>query len=466
MNKIIFLLVFATICRQEIFASDNENDLWIKAETNKTVVYEQEPVLLSYKVYSLVDIIQLTADFPDLKGFLIAKTDRNDKGKYIKERKDDKVDRTTIGNQYILYPQTTGRLEIPSISFSGTVIKEKHSDDPIQDFFDGNDGFEEASLTYTSSSTNIEVKSLPEKPSDFSGGVGTFSITAKTDKENVNEGVPFTIHIIVSGVGNFKSITPPSINLSSDFEKYDTKVRDSLTITGRGYEGSQIYDILTVPISEGTYTIPSVKFTYFDLTEESYKTIQTDPLKIAVNKATNNKEAFEAEEKELQDNKNTNLTISYWHVVSGVLLLSILMIFFTRLSNKKKKINKQTQINDEMASSIAKNRLQKAEQMISENKGDDFYDEILRTLWEYLSKKMKITSMDMSSEKIKEKLADRAVDDQTINLLISAIEECEYERYAPGDTIGNMRKTFDSTYSAIMEIEKITMSSGKNENRQ
>ncbi len=460
MNKIIFLLVFATICRQEIFASDNETDLWIKAETNKTVVYEQESVLLSYKVYSHVDIIQLSADFPDLKGFLIAETDQNDKGKYIKERKDGKEYRTTIWNQYILYPQTTGRLEIPSISFSGTVIKEKHSNDPIQDFFDGNDGFEEASVTYTSSSTNIEVKSLPEKPSDFSGGVGTFSITATTDKENVNEGVPFTIHIIVSGVGNFKSITPPSINLTTDFEKYDTKVRDSLTITGHGYEGSQIYDIVTVPLSEGTYTIPSVKFTYFDLSDESYKTIQTDPLKLAVKKATNNKKAFDAEDKELSDNKNDDSTISYWYVVSAMLVLATLIIFFTRRYNKKRKIKELTRINDEMALSLAKNRLKKAKQMILENKRDEFYDEILRTLWEYLSKKMKISSMDMSSEKIKEKLADKAVDDQTINLLISAIEECEYERFAPGDTIGNMRKTFDSTYSAIMEIEEITMSSG------
>ena len=61
----------------------------------------------------------------------------------------------------------------------------------------------------------------------------------------------------------------------------------------------------------------------------------------------------------------------------------------------------------------------------------------------------------MSTENIKEKLQNNHIDEQTVSLFISAIQECEYERYAPGDATGNMRKTYESAYNAIMGIEKV-----------
>ena len=45
------------------------NDLFIKVTANKKRVHEQEPVLLTYKVYTQVDLTQLDGKMPDLKGF-------------------------------------------------------------------------------------------------------------------------------------------------------------------------------------------------------------------------------------------------------------------------------------------------------------------------------------------------------------------------------------------------------------
>src|SRR5574344_1855628 len=44
-------------------------DLFIKVSANKSRVHEQEPVLLTYKVYTLVDLTQLEGKMPDLQGF-------------------------------------------------------------------------------------------------------------------------------------------------------------------------------------------------------------------------------------------------------------------------------------------------------------------------------------------------------------------------------------------------------------
>lgn len=106
-----------------------------------------------------------------------------------------------------------------------------------------------------------------------------------------------------------------------------------------------------------------------------------------------------------------------------------------------------------MAANVAEERLRKAKLLIQEDKHEEFYDEILHTLWEYMANRLKMPSVDLSAEKIQARLESMNLDNHTIELFTSAINECEYERYAPGDSAGNMRKTYDSAYNAILEIE-------------
>jgi len=47
----------------------DDDDLFITATANKTKVYEQEAILLTYKVYTTVNLRQLYGKMPDLKGF-------------------------------------------------------------------------------------------------------------------------------------------------------------------------------------------------------------------------------------------------------------------------------------------------------------------------------------------------------------------------------------------------------------
>ena len=45
------------------------NDLFIRVSANKQRVHEQEPIMLTYKVYTLVELTQLKGDMPELTGF-------------------------------------------------------------------------------------------------------------------------------------------------------------------------------------------------------------------------------------------------------------------------------------------------------------------------------------------------------------------------------------------------------------
>ena len=51
------------------------SDLFIKVSANKKRVFEQEPILLTYKVYTLVQLSQLRGDMPDLKSFYTQEVD-------------------------------------------------------------------------------------------------------------------------------------------------------------------------------------------------------------------------------------------------------------------------------------------------------------------------------------------------------------------------------------------------------
>ena len=47
------------------------NDLFIKVSANKKRVHEQEPILLTYKVYTQVELTQLEGKMPDLNAFTL-----------------------------------------------------------------------------------------------------------------------------------------------------------------------------------------------------------------------------------------------------------------------------------------------------------------------------------------------------------------------------------------------------------
>ena len=130
----------------------------------------------------------------------------------------------------------------------------------------------------------ISVDPLPQRPADFSGGVGKFNISATIDKKEVKAGEPINIRVVVGGIGNLKLLKQPIIEFPKDFDQYDAKITDKTRLTANGLEGNMIYDFLAVPRNQGQYTIPAIEFTYYDTSSSRYKTIKTQPFTIKVDK--------------------------------------------------------------------------------------------------------------------------------------------------------------------------------------
>lgn len=248
-------------------------DLFIKVTANKRRVHEQEPVLLTYKVYTQVDLTQLEGKMPDLKGFHNQEVPLPQQKSFHTETVNGRPYRCVTWSQYVMYPQMTGNLTIPAITFKGIVVQQNRNVDPMEAFFNGGSGYVEVKKDIIAPSVKIQVDPLPQRPANFSGGVGKFNITASIDKKEVKAGEPITIRVVVGGIGNLKLLKQPVITFPKDFDKYDAKVTDKTRLTANGVEGNMIYDFLAVPRNQGNYTIPAVEFTYYDTSANKYKTL-------------------------------------------------------------------------------------------------------------------------------------------------------------------------------------------------
>lgn len=445
------------------------SDLFIKVSANKKRVHEQEPILLTYKVYTLVGLTSLRGDMPDLKSFYTQEVDLPQQKSFSVETLNGRTYKTTTWSQYVMFPQTTGKLEIPSITFEGIVVQQNRNIDPFEAFFNGGSGYVEVKKKIQAPGIEIQVDPLPERPANFSGGVGKFNVSAQLDKTETKANDPISMRIIVSGTGNLKLIKQPVVNLPKDFDKYEPKVTDKSKLTTNGIEGSMVYDLLIVPRHQGQYEIPPVEFTYFDTAENAYKTVKSESFTLDVAKGSGAGAVNDFSGQDLQElNKDiryiktgsTNQhslndfffgSSAYWISLCllAVVFVSLFVIFRQRAIDNAN----VTKARGKKANKVATKRLKKASRLMADNKPGEFYDEVLRALWGYVGDKMNIPVEQLSHDNISMRLAEHNVDETVISQFIGALDECEFERYAPGDPKGNMNKVYEKAMTAIEKIE-------------
>ena len=446
------------------------SDLFIKVSANKKHVHEQEPILLTYKVYTLVSLTQLRGDMPDLKSFYTQEVDLPQQKSFSIEHVNGRAYRTCIWSQYVMFPQMTGKLQIPSITFEGIVVQQNRNVDPFEAFFNGGSGYVEVKKKIVAPGIDIQVDPLPARPANFSGGVGQFNISAQLNKTETKANDPVSLRIIVSGTGNLKLIKQPVVDLPKDFDKYDPKITDKTKLTSNGLEGSKIYDILIVPRHQGKYEIPPVEFTYFDTSTNSYQTVKSEGfiLDVAKGSGAGTVSDFSGQEDLRELNKDIRYiktgavtqqgldsfffgSMGYWITLAvlALIFISLFIVFRQRAIDNAN----VTKMRGKKANKVATKRLKKASKLMAQNKPSEFYDEVLRALWGYVGDKLNMPVEQLSHDNISQRLSERYVDEAIIGQFIGALDECEFERYAPGDPKGNMNKVYEKAMTAIERIE-------------
>ena len=452
----------------------SDDDLFIVATVNKKKAYEQEAILLTYKIYTTVNLTNMSGKMPDLKGFHSQEVDMPKGNREFElEHYNGRNYRTMVYSQYVLFPQQSGQLEIPSITFEGTVAQRVQNYDPFEAFFNGGSSYVNVQKSIRAPKLTIDVSPLPAgKPASYCGGVGDFSISSSISTTELKENEAVTLKLIISGTGNMKLIKTPEVNFPTDFEVYDPKVDNKFTLKTGGLSGNKVIEYLAIPRYGGNYTIPAVEFSYFDVKSGAYKTLKTPEYTLHVAKgegSTSTAPMGYVSKEELRllgqdiryiDLKNAKFsakgahlygTLGYWlWYVLPLMGFIVILVVYRKQAAENANIAKSK---NKKAGKVATRRLKVAKQkMIAKDKAG-FYDEVLKAIWGYLSDKLMMPVSELSKDNISAELAARQVSEALIGECTALLGECEFARYAPSLSSTSEENIYNRTAELMNSLE-------------
>jgi len=454
----------------------SSENIFVRTIASKTKVHEQEALLITYKLYfANVDVAQLTNNtkLPEFTGFLKQDLEQGEIQTEL-EHYNGRNYQTAVLYRTILYPQHSGDIAIDPAKFEAVlrVQTQQRARSIFDDFFGS---YTNVTRMLTAPGVTIHVSALPSgKPAGFSGGVGKFTLTPSISQTELQANEAVTIKLDISGSGNMKLIKTPAIDWPEGFEPYDPKVTNNFKTTTSGVSGTKSIEYLAIPRSAGEYTIPAVKFSYFDIDEKTYKTLSTPEYTIRVKRgagAANEKgeEAVVVNYTHKEDIKQLGTDIRYidtkapkkrtehsvhtdliwlWYVIP--LLIAIVLLIVLR--KQIKEASDLTRMKYKRANKVAQKRLKAAAAALKANDKEAFYAAIESAAWTYLSDRLSIPTAELNKDNIASILAQKGVSEALIKDVKEVLSTAEFARYAPTTDHG-MDDLYTATTNLINNLE-------------
>lgn len=436
------------------------DDLFIDLTTNKSEAYVGEQILMTASIYSRYDIAAFDNPvFPNSNGFWTKEIKGPSSISFTRKQLNNKYYLFSVLQKKVLFPQKSGSLTIEPYSI----------DCIISDNF----GFRQARATAKSKSKTIKVKPLPTegKPDGFGGAVGKFTIAVSTDKTDLKLDEPLTIKVTINGTGNFQLFEAPFLDLPSAFEKFDPKNTENLTASDNGVSGSKTFSTVAIARQSGSFTIPPVKFHYFDPATKSYKTATSKELVLNVSgeRDPNSVASTVISKTDIEDLgsdirfikqsgvKFTNGNSKFFNSFKFWMIFAFLIVIFgVVLIVRQQQIKNNANVigmKNRRAGKTSRKRLKLANTYIEQNKKDEFYAEVLNALWGYLSDKLAIPRAELSRDNVQEKLTEKQIDPAVVQKFIDTLDTCEYEHYAPESAAHPLSEVYTMAAEAIEQME-------------
>jgi hypothetical protein len=262
------------------------SDFTVHLALEKKTAYVGEPIVATYWIYASAPLREINIKrWPNFNGFW--KEDLLIPSRYDWEQimmGGRLVARSLVG-RFALFGLKPGKIELEQLLVTARYVDTSQpSDDP---FLFPSFSTRLRSGSHGSAPEKIEILPLPEagRPADFGGAVGQFKISFTNDKNEVTANSPINFDFTVEGTGNFHAIEKIKIPFPEDFEVYDTKTNfDANAQIGstRTLSNKKVFNYLVLPRKEGKFTIPEIRFSYFDPDKKVYRTFTTEPKTITV----------------------------------------------------------------------------------------------------------------------------------------------------------------------------------------
>ncbi len=457
-------------------AESSGKDLFINLYVNRKDIYIGEPVVATVKIYSRVNIAGVNEiKYPSFNSFLRSDIDTPPLTSLRQENVGGKIYGSGVIQQFLLYPQVTGEITIDPVQIS-VLVQQKTGGDSDPFFGDFFSSYQTVPKAAASLPVRIKVKPLPGiRPADFTGVVGKLEIKATLSKESVNVNDAVNFKVIISGNGNLRIAPAPNLKLSPDIEVYDPKITDDLKNGQNGTTGQKSFEYLMIPRHNGDFTIPPITYTYFNINSGRYEKLTTEEFHFTAQKVSGQssgttvyggvaKEDVKYLGKDIRFVKSDSGTLNRsgdvilstrsFYSAYAFSFLAFLVVLFLRREHIRRNSD-ISMVKNRKAARVAIKRLQSASVCLKNEEIDQFYDEILKSIWGYLSDKLNIPVSDLTRNNAIAALEEQGIEEDKIKSLSEILDTCEFARFAPSSSGTEAASIYEGASQFIKSVENL-----------
>ena len=441
--------------------SVNKNDVFVRIILSKSQAYEQEGLSCTIKLYTKYNIQQFMPTLqPSFNGFISQELPITSSINRIENYNGENYMVADL-KHCILFPQQSGKLTITSGNYDLTVIQYE----TVRSLFGMIRRPVEKQIKVKSNSASINILPLPEpRPADFCGAVGNFTASASLVNNNLKTNESGAVRLVIKGTGNVKNIKTPTVTFPTQFDVYDPQVDVKANPSGNSLTGSMTIDYAFVPQYVGKFNIEPITFSVFNLATKKYEQIKVGGYAVNVAKGSGTSGREVSQNNDILFVKKGDLSLmsgnyiivnSVWYLIAYLipLVAFVLVLFFYRKFIKQRA--NVALMKTKKANKVANRRLKTARSLMAKNKRDEFYEELLRAIWGYLSDKLTIPVSELNRDNIKSELEKYGADNASTESVIATLDQCEFARYSSMNDDSDMATVYNEACELINKIENV-----------
>lgn len=450
----------------------SNQDIFLVMNLDRHNVVVGEPITATLKLYQRVNIDGFEgADFPDFDGFWSQETKAPSNIQFIRENYGGQIYNSALLREYVLIPQHSGNIEIDPAELVCLVSVRVSSGG--SSIFDGFfDDYATVRKKVTSKPVTVNVRQLPSNaPASYAGGVGLFTVSASLTRDSLKTHEAASLILKVSGKGNISLLETPKITFPLDMESYDPKVTSN--ISSDGLSGSRIYEYPFIPRSAGDFEIGPLKYSYYDIDQKRYVTIETPALPIRVERGNETDGgSVMVSGMSPRDVRNLDTDIRFintktpefrqkdsfligsslfWAMTLGLSAAFIIAwITLRKVAARKADV---VGMKNRKATKMALRRLRLAGSYLKNDKSVEFYTELHRALLGYVSDKLNMPVSELLKDRMSAAMLERGATQEQVTEFMAILDSCEFARYAPAAGNQAMTTDYERAVEAISSID-------------
>jgi hypothetical protein len=358
--------------------------------------------------------------------------------------------------------------------FTASAVIVVPSSDQRRDFF-GRPIGEQRQVTLASDTLTTQSLPLPteNKPPNFNGAVGSYTMTVTAGPTNVAVGDPITVRVQISGHGAFDALTLPDQPAWRDFKTYPptSKVETGDQL---GLQGTKTFEQIVTPQNTDVHELPAFSFSFFDPGAKTYRTLAQPPVQLAVQSSGTTPAPMIAATKTANSQNPPPqdilpikeqigaltqagpplLTRPAFLAAQSVPVLAWLAAFVWRKRTDSLANNPRLRRQRRVAR-LVRGGLNDLRRLAAENSSDEFFATLFRLLQEQLGERLDCPASSITEAVIDERLVLLGAPEATLAGLRELFQLCNQARYAPMRTSGELAAVIPQFENAVSELQNV-----------